>query len=80
MGLMKRVHRLICELGQPPKRIERSRHWFAKSYGTLWKKGAYLSEIKNLYPTSDPREPTREIELHLTGNKESLLYVVNERD
>ena len=35
------------------------------------------SEIKNLYPTSDPREPTREIELHLTGNMSRYMWSMN---
>jgi len=35
------------------------------------------SDIKNLYPTSDPREPTREIELHLTGNMSRYMWSMN---
>ena len=35
------------------------------------------AEIKNLYPTSDPREPTREIELHLTGNMGRYMWSMN---
>ena len=34
-------------------------------------------DIKNLYPTSDPREPTREIELHLTGNMSRYMWSMN---
>ena len=35
------------------------------------------ADIKNLYPTSDPREPTREIELHLTGNMSRYMWSIN---
>jgi len=35
------------------------------------------ADIKNLYPTSDPREPTREIELHLTGNMNRYMWSMN---
>lgn len=35
------------------------------------------ADIKNLYPTSDPREPTREIELHLTGNMSRYMWSMN---
>jgi CopA family copper-resistance protein len=34
-------------------------------------------DIKNLYPTSDPREPSREIELHLTGNMGRYMWSMN---
>jgi len=34
-------------------------------------------DIKNLYPTSDPREPNREIELHLTGNMGRYMWSMN---
>jgi CopA family copper-resistance protein len=34
-------------------------------------------DIKNLYPTSDPREPSREIELHLTGNMSRYMWSMN---
>jgi FtsP/CotA-like multicopper oxidase with cupredoxin domain len=35
------------------------------------------ADIKNLYPTSDLREPTREIELHLTGNMSRYMWSMN---
>jgi len=35
------------------------------------------ADIKNLYPTHDPREPTREIELHLTGNMSRYMWSMN---
>ena len=35
------------------------------------------ADLKNLYPTSDPREPTREIELHLTGNMSRYMWSMN---
>ena len=34
-------------------------------------------EIKNLYPTPDPREPGREINLHLTGNMSRYMWSMN---
>lgn len=35
------------------------------------------ADLKNLYRTSDPREPTREIELHLTGNMSRYMWSMN---
>jgi len=35
------------------------------------------SDLKNLLPTSDPREPTREIQLHLTGNMSRYMWSIN---
>jgi FtsP/CotA-like multicopper oxidase with cupredoxin domain len=35
------------------------------------------SEIRNLYPTQDRREPNREIELHLTGNMSRYMWSIN---
>lgn len=35
------------------------------------------SQIFNLYPTPDPREPTREINLHLTGNMSRYMWSMN---
>ena len=35
------------------------------------------ADIKNLYPTKDTREPTREIELHLTGNMSRYMWSMN---
>ena len=35
------------------------------------------ADIKNLYPTHDLREPTREIELHLTGNMGRYMWSMN---
>jgi len=32
------------------------------------------ADLRNLEPTADPREPEREIELHLTGNMERYLW------
>jgi CopA family copper-resistance protein len=32
------------------------------------------AELRNLNPTPDPREPTREIQLHLTGNMERYMW------
>ncbi len=33
--------------------------------------------LRNLYRTPDPREPTREIELHLTGNMSRYMWSIN---
>ena len=35
------------------------------------------SQICNLYPTPDPREPGREINLHLTGNMSRYMWSMN---
>ena len=35
------------------------------------------SDLKNLYPTPDPREPDREIDLHLTGNMSRYMWSMN---
>jgi FtsP/CotA-like multicopper oxidase with cupredoxin domain len=35
------------------------------------------ADLKNLYVTSDPREPSREIELHLTGNMSRYMWSMN---
>ena len=35
------------------------------------------SDLKNLYPTLDPREPEREIDLHLTGNMSRYMWSMN---
>ncbi len=35
------------------------------------------SDLRNLYPTPDPREPSREIQLHLTGNMHRYLWSFN---
>ncbi|PHS31653.1 MAG: hypothetical protein COA95_05825 [Methylophaga sp.] len=35
------------------------------------------ADLHNLYPTSDPREPSREIELHLTGNMMRYMWSIN---
>jgi FtsP/CotA-like multicopper oxidase with cupredoxin domain len=32
------------------------------------------AELRNLNPTPDPRDPTREIQLHLTGNMERYMW------
>lgn len=45
-----------------------------QSYG---RKVLTYADIKNLYPTSDPREPSREIELHLTGNMSRYMWSMN---
>lgn len=34
-------------------------------------------DIKNLYPTQDTREPSREIQLHLTGNMSRYMWSMN---
>tara|TARA_R110002049_G_scaffold189977_1_gene358583 strand:+ start:7065 stop:8804 length:1740 start_codon:yes stop_codon:yes gene_type:complete len=34
-------------------------------------------DICNYYPTADPREPSREIELHLTGNMNRYMWSMN---
>jgi CopA family copper-resistance protein len=34
-------------------------------------------DIRNLYPTADPREPSREIEMHLTGNMSRYMWSIN---
>jgi len=34
-------------------------------------------ELRNLYPTHDPREPGREINLHLTGNMSRYMWSMN---
>ncbi|MFW5451242.1 MAG: copper resistance system multicopper oxidase [Methylophagaceae bacterium] len=35
------------------------------------------ADLHNLYPTADPREPSREIELHLTGNMMRYMWSIN---
>ena len=35
------------------------------------------AELRNLNPTPDPREPSREIQLHLTGNMERYMWSVD---
>jgi CopA family copper-resistance protein len=35
------------------------------------------ADLHNRYPTSDPREPSREIELHLTGNMMRYMWSIN---
>lgn len=35
------------------------------------------ADLKNLYPTTDPREPSREIALHLTGNMSRYMWSIN---
>ncbi len=35
------------------------------------------ADLRNLYPTPDPREPSREIQLHLTGNMHRYLWSFN---
>ncbi len=35
------------------------------------------SDIRNLYPTADQREPEREIQLHLTGNMARYMWSIN---
>jgi CopA family copper-resistance protein len=35
------------------------------------------ADIRNLYPTADTREPSREIELHLTGNMSRYMWSMN---
>jgi CopA family copper-resistance protein len=35
------------------------------------------ADIKNLYKTHDPREPGREIDLHLTGNMSRYMWSIN---
>ncbi|BFM18870.1 copper resistance system multicopper oxidase (plasmid) [Maricurvus nonylphenolicus] len=35
------------------------------------------ADICNYYPTHDPREPSREIELHLTGNMSRYMWSIN---
>ncbi|MBV1929088.1 MAG: copper resistance system multicopper oxidase [Gammaproteobacteria bacterium] len=35
------------------------------------------ADIRNLYPTADTREPSREIELHLTGNMSRYMWSIN---
>ena len=35
------------------------------------------SDLKNLYPTPDPREPEREVDLHLTGNMSRYMWSMN---
>ncbi len=35
------------------------------------------SDLKNLYKTPDPREPSREIDLHLTGNMSRYMWSMN---
>ena len=32
------------------------------------------ADLRNLYPTPDPRDPTREIQLHLTGNMQRYMW------
>jgi CopA family copper-resistance protein len=35
------------------------------------------ADLKNFYKTSDPREPEREIDLHLTGNMKRYMWSIN---
>ncbi len=35
------------------------------------------ADLRNLYPTPDPRDPDREIQLHLTGNMSRYMWSVN---
>ena len=35
------------------------------------------ADLKNLYPTKDKRAPTREVELHLTGNMSRYMWSIN---
>lgn len=35
------------------------------------------ADLKNLYPTHDPRDPGREIQLHLTGNMARYMWSIN---
>ena len=35
------------------------------------------SQLRNLYPTQDRREPSREIQLHLTGNMHRYMWSIN---
>ncbi len=35
------------------------------------------ADLRNLYPTHDPREPEREIQLHLTGNMARYMWSIN---
>ncbi len=35
------------------------------------------ADLRNLYKTPDPREPTREINLHLTGNMSRYMWSIN---
>ncbi len=35
------------------------------------------AELRNLYPSADPREPGREIDLHLTGNMGRYMWSLN---
>ncbi len=35
------------------------------------------ADLRNLYPTADSREPTREIQLHLTGNMSRYMWSIN---
>ncbi|MCF6179334.1 MAG: copper resistance system multicopper oxidase, partial [Geopsychrobacter sp.] len=35
------------------------------------------SDLRNLYPTADAREPEREIQLHLTGNMSRYMWSIN---
>lgn len=46
----------------------------AEKYG---RKVLTYSDLRNLYPTSDPREPDREIQLHLTGNMSRYMWSID---
>ncbi len=35
------------------------------------------ADLRNLYPTPDPRDPEREIQLHLTGNMSRYMWSIN---
>ena len=43
----------------------------------LGRKVLTYRDICNYYPTADPREPSREIELHLTGNMNRYMWSIN---
>jgi FtsP/CotA-like multicopper oxidase with cupredoxin domain len=44
---------------------------------TLNRRVLSYADIRNLHPTYDKREPSREIELHLTGNMHRYMWSVN---
>jgi len=46
----------------------------AEKYG---RKVLTYGDLRNLYPTPDPREPEREIQLHLTGNMSRYMWSIN---
>ena len=57
----------------------RSTGWTTRAWGceTTAAGGLTYADIMNLSPTADPRDPDREIQLHLTGNMTRYMWSIN---